>query len=302
VIVYRPAAAADAPAVAHVLRASMTAAMPWLPVLHTPDQDFWFVANTLLRRAQVTVADDAGAIVGVIAIADGWIEQLYLLESHWRRGIGTTLLDRVRTDADQLQLVAFQRNRAARRFYERRGFRAVAFTDGSGNEEKTPDVRYLWRADGSHKAGPALTFREMTVADIGPCLEMRYTTVENAITPGRLERQYGVTVESLAATLGPDLRGWLCEADGQVVGFTMADRTDGEIEVLAVRPGYEGLGVGRSLLELGRDWLFAEGWERIWLAATPDPDLRASGFYRALGWRPAGERVGDDEKLVLDRR
>ena len=43
-----------------------------------------------------------------------------------------------------MQLWTFQQNARARRFYEERGFRAVEFTDGEGNEEKTPDVRYEW--------------------------------------------------------------------------------------------------------------------------------------------------------------
>ena len=32
----------------------------------------------------------------------------------------------------------------ARRFYERNGFVAEAFGDGTGNEERQPDVRYTW--------------------------------------------------------------------------------------------------------------------------------------------------------------
>jgi ribosomal protein S18 acetylase RimI-like enzyme len=45
-----------------------------------------------------------------------------------------------------LQLWAFQSNARARRFYERHGFEAVEFTDGNGNEERWPDVRYVVRA------------------------------------------------------------------------------------------------------------------------------------------------------------
>jgi putative acetyltransferase len=37
-----------------------------------------------------------------------------------------------------------QANTRARRFYEARGFRAIRFTDGGDNEEKTLDVRYRW--------------------------------------------------------------------------------------------------------------------------------------------------------------
>ena len=33
----------------------------------------------------------------------------------------------------------------ARRFYEANGFEALELTDGSGNQERQPDVRYAWR-------------------------------------------------------------------------------------------------------------------------------------------------------------
>jgi hypothetical protein len=38
----------------------------------------------------------------------------------------------------------FQRNKAARRFYERHGFTLVRETDGARNEEKEPDAEYCW--------------------------------------------------------------------------------------------------------------------------------------------------------------
>ena len=45
---------------------------------------------------------------------------------------------------DGFQFWVFQQNERARRFYEAHGAVAVEFTDGEGNEEKTPDVRYRW--------------------------------------------------------------------------------------------------------------------------------------------------------------
>jgi hypothetical protein len=44
-----------------------------------------------------------------------------------------------------LALYTFQVNGRARRFYERHGFAATWFGDGSANEERQPDVRYEWR-------------------------------------------------------------------------------------------------------------------------------------------------------------
>ena len=40
------------------------------------------------------------------------------------------------------RLHTFTRNEGARRFYKRHGFVAVAFGEGSSNEEREPDVRY----------------------------------------------------------------------------------------------------------------------------------------------------------------
>jgi len=70
--------------------------------------------------------------------------------------------------------------------------------------------------------------------------------------------------------------------------------------VLAVRPDFEGLGIGRTLLSHAVEWPWTFAPARIWLGASGDPRTRSHGFYRSLGWRPTGERDGHgDEVLVL---
>ena len=72
-----------------------------------------------------------------------WISHLYLAPGFTARGIGTALLAHaLQSAARPARLWALQRNSGARRFYERHGFRAVRFTDGRDNEERTPDVLY----------------------------------------------------------------------------------------------------------------------------------------------------------------
>ena len=61
-------------------------------------------------------------------------------------------------------------------------------------------------------------------------------------------------------------------------------------------------GIGKALLLEVQRWLFAKGHEEIWLLANPDPGVRASGFYRRLGWRRSGVMKGGDEVLRLRRR
>jgi len=61
------------------------------------------------------------------------------------QGAGTQLMEEAKASGvAALELWCFQANAYARRFYERRCFRAIRMTDGAGNEERMPDVRYRW--------------------------------------------------------------------------------------------------------------------------------------------------------------
>jgi len=86
---------------------------------------------------------DNQQLIGIIAFREGWVDQLYVvLPSSQRRGIGTALLAIAQGQFPSLSLWTFQRNKAARRFYEKQGFTLAKETDGSANEEKEPDALY----------------------------------------------------------------------------------------------------------------------------------------------------------------
>ena len=134
----------DAAAIAVVHRLAMRVSLPFLPELHTAEEDLWFVRERLSANNVVWVAEVAGAVAGYIAFHDGWIDHLFVHPDHQGRGLGPVLLDKALEDGAERQLWTFQQNTRARAFYEKRGFVAAEFTDGEGNEEKTPDVRYVW--------------------------------------------------------------------------------------------------------------------------------------------------------------
>ena len=142
---FREANASDAPAIATLHRVSREAAMPWLPVIHSPDEVLEFFRDQVLPGQTVIVADTLGQVTGFAAYADGWLNHLYVAPNAWRDGIGSQLLRRVQAASDVLQLWTFQRNSTARAFYARFGFEEVELTDGQRNEEKTSDVRMIWR-------------------------------------------------------------------------------------------------------------------------------------------------------------
>lgn len=141
------AALADAERIADLIRTSKAAAMPWLAVVHTPEEDLGWVRSVLLAHHDVTVAREDDDVVGVLATSPGWVDQLYVRPASQGRGTGRALLERAKEASDgDLQLWTFARNARARAFYERAGFRAEEETDGATNEEREPDVRYRWRA------------------------------------------------------------------------------------------------------------------------------------------------------------
>lgn len=96
----------------------------------------------------------------------------------------------------------------------------------------------------------------------------------------------GITPDTVAALLGGGAGAWMSEAGGRALGFAIA-LADGTVFALFVRPEAEGRGIGRALLGAAEDWLFARH-AAIHLTTGDDLGLRAHGFYRAMGWRPAG--------------
>jgi putative acetyltransferase len=139
----RLATVEDAPAIAVVHRQAMRISLPFLPELHTAEEDRWFMRERLLPTNEVWVAEVDGGVVGYIAFHTGWIDHLYIHPEHQAAGLGAALLAKALADGTERRLWTFQQNARARAFYESRGFVAELFTNGADNEEKTPDVRYL---------------------------------------------------------------------------------------------------------------------------------------------------------------
>jgi GNAT superfamily N-acetyltransferase len=137
-----PAVPRDAVALARIL-GDWLRETGWIPVLHNRGEDLSFLRR-MIASHRVLVARDP-APVGFIAVKQGDIAAFHVAETHRGRGIGRALLEAVKADEPRLALWAFQANDAAIRFYLREGFCEVERTDGSGNEERLPDVRMIWR-------------------------------------------------------------------------------------------------------------------------------------------------------------
>lgn len=242
----RRAVATEARAVADVWLRSRRASVPAIPAPVHPDDEVrgWF-ADVVLPDREVWVATDGtdGAIVAVLVLDGGWLDQLHVAPGWFGRGIGTALVDRAKAERPGgLDLWTFAGNTGARRFYERHGFVAVATTDGD-NEEGEPDIRYHWpinrRDDGTGAYEP------MALAIETERLALRLRDLHDAPWyvellaehPGR----YVQTLDEARAHLAEHRRRAFAEG----IGFLAIERRTGTADGRREPIGYAGLLVGR---------------------------------------------------------
>lgn len=145
----RRASLQDMPELARLYRRTVRTSLPFLPELHTPEEDAWWFGERLFALNEVWLAEGEAGPEGYIAFRADFIEHLFIAPEAQGRRLGVALLDKAKqSGAAELSLWTFQQNLRARRFYERHGFFVVIETDGADNEENLPDVLYRWRRDG----------------------------------------------------------------------------------------------------------------------------------------------------------
>jgi ribosomal protein S18 acetylase RimI-like enzyme len=142
----RPAEAGDAAVIARIHRDARAQTMPYLPPQkRSHEQVTAWVADVMLQECRVWVAVRGAEVVGFAALEGDLLEHLYLRPDLRRQGIGTLLLDVVRSAGpDGVSLHVFEQNTDARAFYQRHGFTVVATGDGSDNMERLPDLTMRW--------------------------------------------------------------------------------------------------------------------------------------------------------------
>ncbi|WP_299871116.1 GNAT family N-acetyltransferase [uncultured Sulfitobacter sp.] len=144
-MIVRPARSTDAGAVGGIL-SEFIDTTDWMPRIHTRAEDLSF-AGMMIARGWVSVVEDKG-VVGFAACDGPDLNALYVAGHARGRGIGSALLSTLKESRRTLELWTFQRNTQAQKFYMRHGFVEVARTEGARNDERLPDIRYVWKKEG----------------------------------------------------------------------------------------------------------------------------------------------------------
>jgi GNAT superfamily N-acetyltransferase len=126
--VLREAGLEDASELAALFLASRREALPYLPALHTDEETHRWMREVVLPSCRVWVVTEDERLTGFLALAGDQVEHLYVLPGCQVRGVGGSLLAVAKAASpDRLSLYTFQPNTQARAFYERKGFRTIAF-------------------------------------------------------------------------------------------------------------------------------------------------------------------------------
>lgn len=126
-----------------------------------------------------------------------------------------------------------------------------------------------------------MQFREATIDDIAEMQRVRAAVKENVLSdPGLVKDADYVDYLTLRG------KGWVCEIDGRIAGFAIADLTGNNIWALFVEPHVEGRGIGRHLHQRMLDWYFSKTEKDVWLSTAPAS--RAERFYHKAGWQENG--------------
>ena len=137
-----------------------------------------------------------------------------------------------------------------------------------------------------------MIFREATVDDIYNYMVVRMAVKENVLNnPALIPREDNV------AYLTKYGKGWVCEIENKIVGFSVVGLTQRNVWALFVLPEFEGKGIGRKLHDIMIDWYFSQTNDTIWLGT--EQYTKAENFYKNRGWTVVGMHGADETKFEM---
>ena len=137
-----------------------------------------------------------------------------------------------------------------------------------------------------------MIIREANIGDI-----KQIQVVRNAVKENTLSNPNLVTDEDCKIFLTERGKGWVCEINNQIIGFSIADLKDNNIWALFVHPDFDKRGIGRQLHDIMLNWYFSQTDKTVWLGTAPN--TRAETFYKKAGWKAAGTHGKGEIKFEM---
>jgi GNAT superfamily N-acetyltransferase len=136
-----------------------------------------------------------------------------------------------------------------------------------------------------------MIFREAELSDI-----RQMQVVRNLVKENKLSTPDVVPDKDVAFYIS-DGKGWVCEAGGQLLGFSIVDLQGNSVWALFVNPEFAERGIGKELHRLMVDWYFTQKKDKLVLGTAPN--TRAEKFYELQGWIRVGSYANGEVKFEL---
>lgn len=137
-----------------------------------------------------------------------------------------------------------------------------------------------------------MKIREANNSDIAQIQIIRNAVKENTLSDPNL-----VTDEDCRTFITERGKGWVCEIENQIIGFSIADLKGHTIWALFVHPDFDKRGIGRQLHNTMLNWYFNQTGKKVWLGTAPG--TRAEAFYRKAGWKETGTHGKGEVKFEM---
>lgn len=137
-----------------------------------------------------------------------------------------------------------------------------------------------------------MIFREANMCDIEHLHSIRMSVKENVLSNPNL-----ISADDYRKFITTQGKGWICEVDKQIVGFSIVDAKQHNVWALFIKPSFEGKGIGKKLHDLMIDWYFKNHDENIWLSTSSG--TRAEKFYKRSGWKETGTLKNGEIRFEL---
>lgn len=121
---------------------------------------------------------------------------------------------------------------------------------------------------------------------------VRYSVTENTLSDPNL-----VSHTDCREYITHRGKGWVCQINDEIVGFSIVDLVDHNIWALFLRPEFEKRGIGKRLHDVMLNWYFDQTQETVWLGTSPK--TRAEYFYREAGWKEVGMHGSEKIKFEM---
>jgi GNAT superfamily N-acetyltransferase len=138
-----------------------------------------------------------------------------------------------------------------------------------------------------------MMYRKAELSDIKQIQVVRHLVKENTLSNPDL-----VPDKDVAFYITEKGRGWVCEVEDKIVGFSIVDLRDKSVWALFVDPEYAGRGIGKELHRLMIDWYFDQTKDKVVLGTAPN--TRAEQFYHLQGWTRAGSYPNGEVKFEMN--